>query len=257
MPSLNKSILTLAVGARSSPLSRAQVKEVLEALPLDPSPPCFDIHYFLTTGDRDQTISLRTLGRTDLFTKEIDAWVLRGRHRVGIHSAKDLPVPLAKGLVLFCLTLGVDPSDSLVLRQNETLESLERGARIATSSIRREEAVKGVKGELTFCDIRGTIEQRLAKLETREVDGVVVAEAALIRLGLTHLHRVRLPGKTVEGQGQLVVVGREEEEEVSALFAALDVRVNDSSLKGRACANKPDANPPKPLSLTERSVRSE
>jgi hydroxymethylbilane synthase len=220
----DKATLTLQVGARPSPLSKAQVKEVYEALQQHHPYIRFEIHLLSTIGDRDQVTSLRTLDRTDFFTKDIDAWVLQGEGRLGIHSAKDLPVPLAKGLILFCLTRGIDASDALVLRPNETLKSLAPGAKIATSSIRREETVKQLRSDFSFCDLRGTIEQRLAKLEMGEADGVVIAEAALIRLGLTHLNRIRLPGTTAEGQGQLAVVGREEDREIKALFTCLDVR---------------------------------
>ena len=81
-----------------------------------------------------------------------------------------------------------------------------------------------LRPDLQFCDLRGTIEQRLFKLTTGEADGVVVAEAALIRLGLGHLNRLRLAGFTVEGQGQLAVVGREEDEELREIFTSLDLR---------------------------------
>jgi hydroxymethylbilane synthase len=215
-------ILTLSVGARPSPLSRAQVSEVLEALQQYHPQIRFDIHYITTVGDRDQKTSLSTLDRTDFFTKDIDSWVLDGKERLGIHSAKDLPHPLAQGLTLFCLTKGIDPSDSLVMRFNETLHHLPSGAWIATSSQRREDAVRQLRSDLRFRDLRGTIEQRLAKLETGEADGVVIAEAALIRLGLTHLNRIRLPGPTAHRQGQLAVIGREVDQWMKALFACLD-----------------------------------
>lgn len=220
----DKSLLTLQVGARSSPLSKAQIKEIYEALQHYHPHIHFDIYYLSTIGDRDRTTSLRSLDRTNFFTKEIDDWVLQGCGRLGIHSAKDLPIPLTKGLALFCLTRGIDPTDSLVLRPHETLQSLTSGSKIATSSMRREEIVKQLRDDLSFMDLRGTIDQRLAKLENGEADGVVVAEAALIRLGLTHLNRIRLPGLTAEGQGQLAVVGREEDQDIRALFACLDVR---------------------------------
>jgi hydroxymethylbilane synthase len=225
MPCSDNLSLTLSVGARPSPLSRVQVKEILEALQEHHPHIGFDIHYMSTVGDRDRDTSLRTLGRTDFFTKDIDEWVLEVPNRLGIHSAKDLPSSLAAGLTLFCLTQGVDSSDSLVLRPHETLSSLIAGARIATSSLRREEVVRQLRDDLSFCDLRGTIEERLSKLETGEADGVVIAEAALIRLRLTHLNRVRLPGPTVEGQGQLAVVGRQEDQDIKELFACLDVRL--------------------------------
>lgn len=224
MPCSDKPLLTLEIGARSSPLSKAQVKEIYEALLCHHPHIRFDIHFLTTKGDRDLETSLRLLERTDFFTQDIDAWVLQKPGRIGIHSAKDLPIPLTRGLELFCLTRGIDPADSLVFRQNETLQSLKSGAKIATSSIRREDTVKQMRKDLTFLDLRGTIEQRLSKLETGEADGVVVAEAALIRLGLTHLNRICLPGPTVEGQGQLAVCGRLEDREIQTLFAPLDSR---------------------------------
>jgi len=224
MPCSDNQTVTLTVGARPSPLSRAQVKELYDALRIHHPHIRFDVHYILTVGDRDQATSLRTLGRTDFFTQDIDARVLDGRFQVGVHSAKDLPDPLTAGLSLFCLTQGVDPSDALVLPPGETLESLPKGACIATSSARREETVKQLRPDLSFRDLRGTIEQRLAKLHTGEAQGVVLAEAALIRLGLTHLNRIRLPGETTQGQGQLAVVGREQDRHLKTLFKCLDVR---------------------------------
>jgi hydroxymethylbilane synthase len=221
---MKTSRLSLVVGARSSPLSRAQVQEVLKALQSYHPSVDFDIHYVETVGDRDQMISLRQLERTDFFTREIDQGVLEGKYRLGVHSAKDLPLPLPQGLSVLCLTKGLDASDALVLRPNEAFDHLPSGARIATSSARREEAVKTLRADLCFYDLRGTIEQRLAKLNTREVDGVIVAEAALIRLRLTHVNRIKLPGPTAEGQGQLAVVGRENDEEMRELFACLDIR---------------------------------
>ncbi len=216
---LNKN--PIAIGARTSPLSRAQVQEILRDLRSFHPSVSFEEHYFSSTGDLDQSTSLRTLDKTNFFTKEIDEALLSGKCRLGIHSAKDLPSPLPNGIALICLTKGVDPADVLVLRDGEDLFSLPSTACIATSSLRREETVKQLRSDLTFCDLRGTIEKRLAKLTTGEADGVVVAEAALIRLGLTHLNRVRLPGSTTEGQGRLAVLARQGDKEMANLFACL------------------------------------
>lgn len=227
MHSYDKKGVFIEVGARASPLSKVQVKEVHEALQKVHPHIHFNVHYFSTTGDLDQATSLRDLEKSDFFTKEIDIWVLEKAGRIGIHSAKDLPAPLAAGLSLFCLTKGLDPSDSLVLREGETLATLPSGALVATSSARREEAVQMLRSDISFCDLRGTIEQRLTKLDSREADGVVVAEAALIRLGLTHLNRVKLPGATVEGQGRLAIVGRKEDRSLRAIFTSLDYSPNN------------------------------
>lgn len=217
--------MTITVSARSSPLSRTQVKEILQELNYHHPHIQFDVHYTTTIGDRDQWTSLRNMERNDFFTRDIDQSVLQGHCQIGIHSAKDLPFPLTEGLSLLCLTKGVDSSDSLVLRPHDTLHSLPLGACIATSSLRREEIVRQLRNDLQFCDLRGTIDQRLAKLDTREADGVVVATAALIRLKLTSLNHFILPGPTVEGQGQLAVIGKTEDVEMHTLFSCLDTRL--------------------------------
>jgi hydroxymethylbilane synthase len=214
----------IAVGARSSGLSQAQCREVLYELRRDHPDVEFDIQPTLTTGDKDLQTSLRFLGKTDFFTKEIDAMLFNRECRIAIHSAKDLPEPLPEGLKVVALTKGLDPSDTLVMREGVTFETLESGSVIATSSERREEIVRKLRSDLKFCDIRGTIEQRLQKLFDGEVDGVVVAEAALLRLGLDHLKRYKLPGATAQFQGQLAVLAREDDEEMEALFSCIDTR---------------------------------
>lgn len=215
----------ISVGSRASALAQAQVKELLAEMQHFHPAIQFDLHYVATSGDKDLQTSLRTLGKTDFFTKEIDEMVLNGTCRIGIHSAKDLPEPLPSGLALICLTKGLDSADVLVLREFERLDDLKEGALIATSSARREDSVNQLREDFTFIDLRGTIEQRLAKLEEGAADGVVVAEAALIRLGLTHLNRIRLPLPGVKGQGQLAVVACCEDSEIAQLFACLDASV--------------------------------
>ncbi len=182
----------MKIGARSSPLSRAQVEEIREEFQLD-----FEVVWVETTGDKDKQTSLRGMEKSDFFTRELDEMLLRGEIDAAVHSAKDLPDPLPKGLVLAALSKGVDPRDSLVIKR-EPIQL------VATSSERREEAVRQLYPDCKFIDVRGTIQERLEK----EVDGVVVAEAALIRLKLTHLKRVFLPGDTAPLQGKLAIICR-------------------------------------------------
>lgn len=212
------------MAGRASPLSQVQIDEVEQELRAFSPAIRFERRLVPTTGDRDLKTSLRTLGKTDFFTRELDALLLGGECDVAIHSAKDLPDPLPAGLKVIALTSGVDPSDALVLRPGETLSSLKSGAVIATSSERREEVVRELRRDLTFIDLRGTIGQRLKKLEAGQADGVVVATAALIRLKLTHLNYIKLPGSTVPMQGQLAVVARENDAAMQQLFEPLDTR---------------------------------
>ncbi len=216
--------MKITVGGRESPLSLAQVDEVLHEIRQHHPEISFQLIPVKTIGDKDRTTSLRTLGKTDFFTKEIDNMQLNGKCRLSIHSAKDLPEPLREGLTIVALTKGVDSSDSRVLREGESRHTLPSGAVIAPSSVRREETVKSLRSDLTFIDFRGVIGERLAKLETSEADGVVVAEAALIRLKLTHLNRIRLPGTTTPFQGRLAIIARSDDTEMHRLFKAIDCR---------------------------------
>lgn len=213
---------TIVVGARSSPLSIAQLEEVKRELKRFHPEISFVPFLVKTTGDHDKKSSLRMIGKTDFFTKEIDALLLEGKCRIAIHAAKDLPEPLPQGIACVAWTQGVDPSDVLIMRPGVTFETLPQGSCIATSSLRREENVRALRSDLTFVDIRGTIGERLAKLDSGEVDGVVMAEAALIRLGLTDRNRVQIPGGVAPLQGRLAILARSDDSEMKTLFHPLD-----------------------------------
>jgi hydroxymethylbilane synthase len=208
----------IKVAARDSPLSQVQVEEVLKELKVFYPEVSFEITLLKTTGDLDQKTSLMRLDKTDFFTKEIDQLVLQGICDVGVHSAKDLPDPLPQGLELYALTKGVDSSDSLVLRDGETIQSLCMGAKIGTSSLRRISMLKAYREDLMPVDIRGNIQRRLELLENKELDALIIAEAALIRLGLTHLNRMLLKGEVAPLQGKLAVIGRNENQLVKEFF---------------------------------------
>lgn len=216
---------SIIVGARKSPLSQAQVKEVLSELKQHFPDIQFAPLFAETYGDQQQHISLRHLEKTDFFTREIDQLLLSKACRIAIHSAKDLSDPLPEGIELIALTKGVDSSDCLVMRHGEQFHKLPPRAKIGTSSFRREQAIMKMRDDFLFIDIRGNISQRLDKLGTFELDGVVIAEAALIRLGLTHLNRIKIPGETVPHQGQLAVMARVGDKEMQDLFRPLDVRI--------------------------------
>lgn len=218
-------MVRIVVGARKSLLSQAQAREILWEIRLHHPEIEFETVFLESHGDKDLRTSLRSLDKTDFFTREIDHLLLSGGCRIAIHSAKDLPEPIPDGLKMIALTKGVDPSDSLVMRDGVSFESLASGAIIATSSQRREEVIKQLRTDLRFIDLRGTIEQRLEKLLTREADGVIVAEAALIRLGLTRLNRLRLPGEVAVNQGKLAVLAREKDQEMANLFSVIDTLV--------------------------------
>lgn len=219
--------MKVVVGARGSNLSIKQVEEVLEDLRSYAPQIVFEPIWTMTKGDLDLTSSLVPMDKTNFFTKEIDEMLLAGKCRIAIHSAKDLPEPLPKGLFLIALTKGQDPSDSLVLQEGETLK---KNGIIGSSSLRRNSILRTLRPDLSCVEVRGPIEKRLEKLASGEIDGLVVAEAALIRLGLTHLNRIPLPGETAVNQGKLAIIAREGDKEMEELFAPLDRRTKGTAL---------------------------
>ena len=210
--------LLVKVALRNSSLSRAQLLEVEGEWHNHHPQVTLEPQFVLTMGDRDQNRSLRALDKSDFFTREIDDLLLAGDCRLAIHSAKDLPDPLPEGLVRVALTRGVDPRDALVLR----CRPLPAQPIVATSSVRRDEAVRALLPHARVVDIRGNVDQRLSRLASGEIDALVVAEAALIRLGLTHLERIYLEGPSAVHQGRLALVARADDFEMAALAACLD-----------------------------------
>lgn len=221
--------MTLSLVSRSSNLARAQVREAQKLINYFYPQITFDPTFLESQGDKDKTTSLRELEKTNFFTDTLDQLLLEEKVRLALHSAKDLPEPLAPGLVIAALTPCIDTRDALVLAKHITFEQdkpFTQSLRVATSSKRREEAVLEIAPNAVFSDLRGTIEERLLTLEKGMADAVVIAEAALIRLGLTHLPRVFLPGKTAGGQGSLAIVIREDDSQMRELFSVLDTRCN-------------------------------
>lgn len=207
----------VSVGARDSRLSKAQVEEVEREIRLFFPLFCFVPIWIVTKGDRDKTTSLRNLEKTNFFTDEIDERQLQGEFRLSIHSAKDLPDPLHPELEIIALTRGVNPSDAVVAR----CLPLPYGARIGTSSLRREAFLKTWRPDLECVDIRGTIDERLQLLDEGTLDGVVMAEAALIRLGLTNRPRLRLDIPVAPLQGRLAVIARKNDIEMQQIFQTI------------------------------------
>ncbi len=217
----DNNLVSIPVAARASALSKKQYHEVLRNIQLHHPKVSFSLQAIQTIGDMDQKTSLRTLDKTDFFTKEVDLALLNGQCRIAVHSAKDLPDPLPSGLRIIALTKCIDERDALVLSSD--MQTLPDHPIIATSSHRREISVKKIMPHAECIDIRGAIQKRLEKLFNHSIHGVVIAEAALLRLGLTHLKRMYLDS-TTPLQGQLAIVAKEEDTTMQELFSCIDVR---------------------------------
>jgi hydroxymethylbilane synthase len=165
-----------------------------------------------TTGDRLRDVSLARLGGKGLFVKEIEAALLDGRADLAVHSAKDLPATLAPGLELVAFPERADARDALVARESgATLGSLPRGARVGTGSVRRAAQLRALRPDLVIAPLRGNVPTRLRKLESEDLDAVVLACAGLDRLGLGGRIDERIEPEQMlpaVGQGVLAVQGR-------------------------------------------------
>lgn len=136
-----------------------------------------------STGDRIQDRPLGQIGGDGLFTKEIQAAVLDGRAHAAVHSLKDLPTAPVPGMRLCSVPKRGPTGDAFVSKRHSSFESLPKGARLGTSSIRRKAQLLWYRPDLKIVDLRGNVDTRLKKLADQELDGIILAEAGLVRLG--------------------------------------------------------------------------
>jgi hydroxymethylbilane synthase len=215
------------VGTRASPLALKQVDEILCAL--RKFYPTFKAETvgIDTYGDKNRSIPISHIEGTDFFTREIDRALLVREIDFAIHSAKDLPDRLNRGLVVAALTETVDPYDVLVSKFGLKLDELPFGAKIGTSSLRRKSQLKKYRDDFRIVDIRGNVEERLNILDASDLDGIVIAAAGLIRLGLEDRITHRIPLEILKPhplQGCLAVVARIEDSQMLNLLSVIDSR---------------------------------
>jgi hydroxymethylbilane synthase len=205
----------LRVATRGSALARWQAERVVELL----ARPA-ELVVVSTRGDRDTSSTIHSLGGTGVFVKEVQDAVLRGDADVAVHSAKDLPPDTPAGLRLVAIPERGDPRDAMV---GARVDDLPTGARIGTGSVRRRAQLAALRPDLTFGELRGNIPTRLER--AAEFDAIVLAAAALDRLGLDARVTERLSPSTVlpqVGQGGLAVECREDDAETAGALGEID-----------------------------------
>ena len=169
---------------------------------------CVELRELTTKGDRILDAPLAKIGGKGLFTKELEQAMLDGAVDLAVHSLKDMPTEVPDGLVIGAITTRLDPGDAFVSAHYATVEDLPVGARVGTSSLRRRAQLLAVRPDLTICDLRGNVNTRLAKLDAREFDAIVLAAAGLKRLGFERRIRSILPRSVMlpaVGQGALAI----------------------------------------------------
>ncbi len=215
---------TITIGSRKSQLALIQSEWVRGELSQAHPEISFPIETMSTQGDKILDVALAKIGDKGLFTKELEEAILAGRIDFAVHSLKDLPTHLPPGLMLGAITKRENPADALVLHarhQGKTIGELPPGSVIGTSSLRRLAQLRHHFPNLQFKDVRGNVNTRLAKLDSGEFDGLILAVAGLKRLGLAERIGQILPPEIslhAVGQGALGIECREGDTTVLPLF---------------------------------------
>jgi hydroxymethylbilane synthase len=215
---------SIRIGTRGSALALQQTRIVVDRLHAARPDLSVDVIEIRTTGDRIQHVPLTKIGDKGLFVKEIEEGLLDGRIDWAVHSVKDLPSELPSGLCVGVLAARSDPKDVLVARHGLRLRTLPEKARIGTSSLRRRAQLLHWRPDLEIVPVRGNVDTRLRKLETDDLDGIVVAAAGLMRMGWEGRISDSIPPEIclpAVGQGALGVEMRSDDEEAHTLFQPL------------------------------------
>ena len=216
---------TYRIGARKSPLSLKQVAEIIQKLKLFYPHFKYEIVGIDTTGDIDKLTPISEVEGSDFFTKEIEESLLKDEIDFAVHSAKDLPDIIPKGLMIAAITKSIDPYDALVSKGNLKIDELPKGAKIGASSMRRKIQLKRYREDFQIIDIRGNIQERLEKLDKDSLDAIVVAACALVRLDLEKRITQRIPFSILTPhplQGSLAIEIREDDYKLKELFKPLN-----------------------------------
>jgi hydroxymethylbilane synthase len=217
----------LKLGTRGSPLALCQARLVSESLSRQWPGLEVSIIPIKTSGDKFLDVALSQVGGKGLFVKEIEEALLDSRIDLAVHSLKDLPAELASGLREGAVTRREDPLDALIARNSLRFTDLPRGARIGTSSLRRQVQFLHSRPDLQIVSLRGNVQTRLKKLDELGLEAVVLAAAGLIRLGLQDRITERLqPDLCLPaiGQGALVIEIRENDQRTAELVETLNHR---------------------------------
>jgi len=181
---VNATAGTLRIATRQSRLALWQAEHVAARLREAHAGLVVQLVPMTTQGDRILDRSLAQVGGKGLFIKELEVAIAEGRADIAVHSMKDVPSDMPPGMTLAAMLSRADPHDAFVSLRHESFNSLPHGARVGTSSLRRQCQLKYVRPDLQLLALRGNVETRLRKLHEEQYDAIVLAAAGLIRLGL-------------------------------------------------------------------------
>ncbi len=222
----------LRIGTRGSSLALWQANHIADLLAQHHGIET-ELVRIRTAGDRLQSAPVAQVnaaigsesGAKGIFIKELEEALLAGAIDLAVHSMKDVPTEIPRGLAFSAITRREDPRDCLISREGATLKTLAPGARVGTSSLRRQAQLRHHRPDLEAQDLRGNVDTRLKKLDAGEFDAIILAIAGINRLGLSSRitqvlqEDVMLPAV---GQGALGIETRANDADTSRLAAALD-----------------------------------
>lgn len=215
---------TIRVGSRGSELALVQARATMLALERA-SGGKSELIIIETHGDRVTDRPLSQVGGAGLFIKEIETALLDDRIDVGVHSMKDVPSVVPDGFTLAATLERMDARDALVSPRVDSIQALPPGARLATGSLRRRSQLLAMRPDLVIEDLRGNVPTRLDKLDASTWDGIILAAAGLVRLGLEDRIAARLSVDEMVpavGQGALAIETRADDVSAIALVEALN-----------------------------------
>ena len=225
MGAVNAARRSLVLGTRGSRLAVWQAEWVQAWLRESAPDVTVTLRRIKTSGDNILDVPLATIGGKGLFVKEIEDALLQGEIDLAVHSMKDVPTALPEGLEILCVPAREDPRDALISREAKPLDRLPRGARVGTSSLRRQAQLLHHRPDLKIEMLRGNLDTRLRKLRDGEFDAIVLAAAGLKRMGWVEQITEYLPSEVslpAIGQGALGLEGRRDDAFVRGILAALD-----------------------------------
>ena len=194
-----------------------------------------------TRGDEIVDRPLATIGGKGLFLKELEVAMREGRADLAVHSLKDVPAELEDGFALPVILPRADAADAFVSVRHADLAGLPHGARVGTSSLRRQAQLRALRPDLHLLDLRGNLGTRLGKLDAGDYDAIVLACAGLERLGCGTRIAQRLAAPAwlpAPGQGAIAVEARADRPAVLALLAALDHRETRLAVTAERALNR-------------------
>ena len=214
----------ITLGSRPSKLARWQTQHIMDQLKTAwPEFTC-RVVTLVTEGDKNVTQALHEIGGKGVFTSELETALRSGEIDLAVHSLKDLPVDSSAGLSIGAVGLRADASDVLITANGQNLANLPVGARVGTSSLRRQAQLKAARPDLTILPLRGNVDTRIRKALEGDYDAIILAAAGVERLDLGKYITEYLPLEVLlpaTGQGALAVQCRADDNEVLKLLESV------------------------------------